>query len=64
MLCLTRKPGEKIAIQLPNGKEIVVTVIRLQPHRVNLGFEAPDDVRIVRTELLPTEGTDDAVQQG
>lgn len=51
MLCLARKHGEKILIKTPT-EEIILTIVRIQPHRVSLGFEAADNVEIVRTELL------------
>jgi len=51
VLCLTRKHGEKILIKTPT-EEIILTIVRIQPHRVSLGFEAADNVEIVRTELL------------
>ncbi len=48
MLILSRKAGEKILI-LP---DIVITVIDMKNnHRVRLGFEAPDDIKIWRKEL-------------
>src|SRR5450432_4215457 len=47
MLVLTRKPGEKVLI----GDGINVTVAEVKGNKVRLGFEAPDDVRILRAEL-------------
>lgn len=47
MLVLSRKVGEKIYI----NDSIAVTVVRLDGNRVSLGFEAPDNVRIMRSEL-------------
>ena len=47
MLVLTRKPGEKVVI----GNGITVTVVEVQGNRVRLGFDAPDQVRILRAEL-------------
>jgi carbon storage regulator len=47
MLVLTRKPGEKVLI----GDGINVTVTEVQGNKVRLGFDAPDDVRILRAEL-------------
>lgn len=47
MLVLTRKPGEKVVTS--NG--ISVTVAEVKGNRVRLGFDAPDDVRILRAEL-------------
>ena len=43
MLLLTRKPGDAIVI---DGR-IVVKVIDIQGGRVQLGIEAPKDVKIV-----------------
>ena len=49
MLILTRRIGETIII---NG-DIKITVLGLDPRgQVKLGFDAPDDVNIVREELL------------
>ena len=42
MLVVTRKPGDRIAI----GEQIVVTVMEVQGGRVQLGIEAPKDVKI------------------
>ena len=50
MLVLTRKPGEKVVLD----NNIVVTVIKVEGNQVRLGFAAPDQVRIVRAELLET----------
>lgn len=48
MLVLTRKPGERIVI----GGCITVKVIAVRGDRVQLGFEAPSGVPIVREEIL------------
>jgi carbon storage regulator len=47
MLVLTRKPGEKIFI----GDNIKVTVVEVSGNRIRIGIEAPDDVRVLRSEL-------------
>lgn len=47
MLVLSRKPGESIHI----GDDVTVTVLKTSGGTVRLGFEAPDDVRILRSEL-------------
>ncbi len=52
MLVLSRKVGEKIEI----GHGITVEVRRISGHRVALAFAAPDDVRILRSELDPFAG--------
>jgi len=48
MLVLTRKPAETIQI----GENIVIKVIRTGSGSVKLGVEAPQDVRVLRGELL------------
>jgi carbon storage regulator len=47
MLVLSRKPGEKIVID----GSVTITVVEVQGNRVQVGIEAPDDVRILRDEL-------------
>ena len=48
MLVLSRKPGEKVVI----GGGITVTVVSALGNKVRLAFNAPDQVRILRAELL------------
>lgn len=48
MLALSRKPGQAIVL---NGV-IKIYVLGIEHDRVKLGFEAPPDVQIVRSELL------------
>lgn len=48
MLVLSRKVGEKILI----GDNISVTVVRVAQGTVRIGIEAPDDLSIVREEIL------------
>ena len=48
MLILTRRKEESIII---NG-DIKITVLGMDRGYVKLGFEAPDDVVIMREELL------------
>lgn len=51
MLVLSRKYGEKIRI----GDDITITVVDIEPNKVRLGIEAPRDVPIYRSELLPIQ---------
>lgn len=54
MLCLGRREGESITIG--SGQEaIVVQVARVSGGRVTLAIEAPDHVRVLRTELVEEE---------
>ena len=48
MLILTRRPGETTRI----GKDVTVTVIAIKRDQVHIGIKAPDDVTILREELL------------
>ena len=52
MLVLTRKNLESIQI----GSEVRITVVKVEHGRVRLGIEAPDDVVIVRQELVKAAG--------
>lgn len=47
MLVLSRKRFEKIQI----GENIVVKVIKTGKSAVKIGIEAPQDVRVVRSEI-------------
>lgn len=47
MLVLNRKKGEAILI----GNNIRITIEKIDRDRVTLGFDAPQDVRILRGEL-------------
>ncbi|MFM7074241.1 MAG: carbon storage regulator [Planctomycetota bacterium] len=49
MLVLSRKVGEKIVI----GDNITITLVRMAGNRVSIGVEAPDQVRVIRGEILP-----------
>lgn len=48
MLVLSRKIGQKIRI----GNGITLTVLRIRGDQVSLGFDAPEDLLIVREELI------------
>ena len=47
MLVLSRKVGEKVFI----GDDVTIVVTRVSKNRVSLAIEAPDHVRIRRSEL-------------
>ncbi|QDV28118.1 carbon storage regulator [Aureliella helgolandensis] len=48
MLVLTRKPNQSIKI----GDNITINVVRVRGNTIQLGIEAPQDVSILRSELL------------
>jgi carbon storage regulator CsrA len=47
MLVLTRKLGQKVVI----GQDITVTIVAVAGNKVRLGIEAPDHIRVLRSEL-------------
>jgi carbon storage regulator CsrA len=54
MLVLSRKTHETIVID----SDIQITVVSISASRVKIGIQAPDYVRVLRSELLPP-GRDD-----
>ncbi|QDV40383.1 hypothetical protein Enr13x_01890 [Stieleria neptunia] len=52
MLVLTRKIGESIQI----GSDIIIKVSNISGGRVRIGIDAPRDVAIQRSELVPFSG--------
>ena len=52
MLVLSRKVGERIII----NDDIEVVVLGVRGNRVKLGFKAPNDVRILRQEIIDWPG--------
>jgi carbon storage regulator len=51
MLVLSRKKSEMIHI----GGEIIVKVIQTGRSSVKIGIEAPENVRVLRAELCPSD---------
>ncbi len=52
MLVLSRKPEESVIV----AGEIRITVLAIRGHQVRLGIEAPDAVKILRSELVGSPG--------
>lgn len=50
MLVLSRKKGEKIVLTCGDSR-IVVTTIETRGKYLRIGFDAPQEVKIVRQEL-------------
>jgi carbon storage regulator CsrA len=48
MLVLTRKPQETICI----GDQVTISILRVKGRAVRVGIEAPNNVRVVRGELV------------
>lgn len=49
MLVLSRRLGERIRV----GPDVWITVVRIERDRVRIGIECPDDMKIMREELIP-----------
>lgn len=59
MLVLSRHVHESVTLTLPDGRQIVVTLVRGGTDKVRLGFDAPADVQIARDDahsLRPAPG--------
>ncbi|MFM8328460.1 MAG: carbon storage regulator [Pirellulaceae bacterium] len=54
MLVLARRENERIVV----GDEIVITVVRLANDKVRIGIEAPDHIKVLRSELMDREEAD------
>lgn len=48
MLILSRKQGESLLI----GDHITVTILSVRPGCIRIGIDAPDDVAILREEIV------------
>lgn len=48
MLVLSRKPLQSIML----GSNIKITVVKVERNQVRIGIEAPQDISILRAELL------------
>lgn len=61
MLILQRRPGESVKI----GQDIEVSVVSVEGGRVRLAISAPQDVPILRSELLDATAAnrDSAVEE-
>lgn len=59
MLVLTRKSDQKIRI----GKDIFITVLKVQGDQVSIGIEAPKELSIVREELLLSDDLAETAKQ-
>jgi carbon storage regulator len=55
MLVLTRRLGETLVLELPTGEEIQIAVLELKGSQARLGIDAPEEVHVVREELLLDE---------
>ena len=54
MLILQRKAGESLQV----GDDITISVVSIDSNRVRLAISAPNNVSILRSELIDTAKTD------
>lgn len=60
MLVLSRKVGERILI----GDNIAITVVRVAQGSVRLGVEAPENLNVVREEVvIPISSTEEEKEE-
>lgn len=58
MLVLSRKLSQQIMI----GSDVKITIVKIERNQVRIGIEAPDEIAILRGELIDnftTPGADD-----
>jgi sRNA-binding carbon storage regulator CsrA len=56
MLVLSVREGEKVILRDGNGTESVVVVVQIRSSKeIKLGFEAPDDIVILREKLIKNQ---------
>jgi len=55
MLILSRWDKESLLLEMPDGTKAVVKVVEIRGKKVRLGIDAPQAVRVVRSELLERE---------
>ncbi len=51
MLVLSRKLGQRFQV----GRDIRITIVKIDRNSVRIGIEAPDDVIVYREEIAPAE---------
>lgn len=52
MLILSRFTNDQVFLTLPNGEVITVTIVEVRNGKVRVGFEAPQDVEILRDDAI------------
>ena len=53
MLVLSRKHGERFQI----GRDVRITIVKIDKHSVRIGIEAPGAVDVYREEIIPFESS-------
>jgi carbon storage regulator len=60
MLVLSRNANEGIRI----GNDVRVSIVRISGNKVRIGIEAPDDVVVLRDELVVEASSSDSATPG
>lgn len=63
-LVLTRRLGDIVSIETPEGEVLLVQVIAFRGNEVRLCFQAPDSVKIHRYEATPAYHQAKATAEG
>ena len=56
MVIFTRRASQALIIELPTGEIIKVAVLSVSPNEVRIATDAPDDINIVKEEMLQSMG--------
>jgi carbon storage regulator len=59
MLVITRQPGDSILI----GEDIKVIILEVSGDKIKIGIDAPRSIRIMRSEVLDTEKSNQEADQ-
>jgi carbon storage regulator CsrA len=52
MLVLSRKKDEKIILKVPDMRDIMITIVRIDnKNKVRIGIEADKEITVLRSEL-------------
>ena len=62
MLILGRKEGEAFTLILPNGDKVEITLAEYVGQETKVSIHAPDDVLILRNELLDKSVSNEPIQ--
>ena len=52
MLVLERGVDGEVMLYLPDGTRVTVMVVRINGDKIRLGFKAPQNIRILRAEII------------
>lgn len=50
-LIITRQEGEVVTLPLPDGREVLITLLDVRPGVIKFGVVAPQDVPVHREEV-------------